>query len=211
MVQSRRPLEGGTAILPDTPHGTIKIGVAEDHPLSRRGLVQLLESTEDMEVVGQASDGDGAIELADGERGEPDVIVVDLRMPGVDGLEATRLLREGHPDVRVVILTANEDPEVASEAVPAGASAYVLKSAGGDEVLETLRMVTGGHAVFDRTALDGADRGQRVDLSVAITLSDRERDVLILFARGLPNRAIAERLGVSVETVKTHLSRLYRR
>lgn len=173
--------------------------------------MQLLESTEDMEVVGQASDGDGAIELADGERGEPDVIVVDLRMPGVDGLEATRRLREGHPDVRVVILTANEDPDVASEAVRAGASAYVLKSADGEEVLQTLRMVAGGHAVVDPTSLDGLDRGQRVDVSVAITLSDRERDVLTLLARGMPNRAIAERLGISVETVKTHLSRLYRR
>jgi DNA-binding NarL/FixJ family response regulator len=157
--------------------------------------------------VGQVDDGVGAIELADSADDKPDVMVLDLRMPGLDGLEATRRLRDAHPDVRVVILTANEDPDVEAAAVRAGASAYVPKSAAGEQVVRTVRMVARGHLVMDA-------HGSAPEPTVAaapITLSRREHEVLRLISRACSNREIATELGISVETVKTHLERLYRR
>lgn len=192
------------------PRRHIKVGIAEDHPLSRRGLVDLFESTDDIDVVGEVDDGEGALELADSTDETPDVIVVDLRMPRLDGLEATRRIRSTHPDIRVVILTANEDPAAMSEAVRAGASAYVLKTAEGEQVLETVRMVAQGHVVLDPVAW-GRAAERPVPLGAAVTLSARERDVLSLLSQGRTNREIARELGLSVETVKTHCERLYRR
>jgi DNA-binding NarL/FixJ family response regulator len=196
-------VEGEEALRPERP---IKVAIAEDHPLSRRGLVHLLDDTEDIDVIGVADDGLAAVELANAADDKPDVIVVDLRMPRLDGLETTRRIRDAHPDVRVVILTANEDPGTASQAVRAGASAYVLKSAEGHQVVETIRMVARGHLVMDAPGEERAPFG-----GAGTTLSPREQDVLELLSRARSNREIAAELGVSVETVKSHLERLYRR
>jgi DNA-binding NarL/FixJ family response regulator len=172
--------------------------------------VELIESTDDIVVAGEASDGEAAIHLADAGSGEPDVILIDVRMPGIDGLEATRQLTKLHPDVGVVILTAYDDPGSITEALRAGAKAFVLKTAEADEILETVRMVARGHVVFDSSvwsALGGADDAS----SENIKLSPREYEVLQLLSRGLGNREVAEELGVSIETVKTHIERLYKR
>jgi len=173
--------------------------------------VELIESTDDIVVFGEASDGESAIHLADTRSGEPDVILIDMRMPGIDGLEATRQLARLHPDVGVVILTAYDDPGSVREALRAGAKAFVLKTAEGEQILETVRMVARGHVVFDSSvwnalgeADDEADRGN-------LRLSPREYEVLELLSRGLGNREIAAELGVSIETVKTHIERLYKR
>jgi DNA-binding NarL/FixJ family response regulator len=188
----------------------IRVGVAEDHPLAREGLVQLLESAGDMVVVGEAADGEEAMELAGSEAGEPEVFLVDIRLPGIDGLEVTRRLSRQHPDVQVIILTAYEDPAYATEAVRAGAKAYVLKTAEGEEVLDTVRMVAHGHAVLDNSVWDaladeGKSRGERYGLT------RREMDVLRLLGRGYRNRQIAESLGLSPTTVKTHVARIFKR
>jgi len=188
----------------------IRVGVAEDHPLAREGLVQLLESAGDMVVVGEAADGQEAMELAGSEAGEPEVFLVDIRLPGIDGLEVTRRLSRQHPDVQVIILTAHEDPAYATEAVRAGAKAYVLKTAEGEEVLDTVRMVAHGHAVLDSSVWDalageGKSRGERYGLT------RREMDVLHLLGRGYRNRQIAESLGLSPTTVKTHVARIFKR
>lgn len=193
-----------------TPDKVIRVGVAEDHPLAREGLLQLLESAEDIVIVGEAADGQAALELADSEAGEPDIFLVDIRLPGIDGLEVTRRLSDEHPDVRVIILTAYEDPEYATEAVRAGAKAYVLKSAGGEEVLDTVRMVAHGHAVLDRRvwnalAEQGRSRGEQFGLTA------REMDVLRLLGEGYRNRQIAKSLGLSPTTVKTHVARIFKR
>jgi DNA-binding NarL/FixJ family response regulator len=186
------------------------VGVAEDHPLAREGLVQLLESAEDIVIVGEAADGEEALKLADSVTGEPDIFLVDIRLPGIDGLEVTRRLKDEHPDVRVIILTANEDPAYATEAMKAGAKAYVLKSAEGEEVLDTVRMVAHGHAVLDRRAWkalgeQGRSRGEQFGFTA------REMDVLRLLGKGYRNREIAESLGISPTTVKTHVARIFRR
>ena len=192
--------------------GPIKVGVAEDHPIARRGLIQLFESTDDIVVMGEASDGETAIELADAASGEPDVILIDVRMPGIGGIEATRRLALLHPDVGVVILTAYDDPLSVTEALRAGARAFVLKSAEGDEILETVRMVARGHVVFDSSVWSALGQEEEDEATNGkVQLSPREREVLILLSRGLANREISEELGVSIETVKTHIERLYKR
>jgi DNA-binding NarL/FixJ family response regulator len=193
-----------------TPDKVIRVGVAEDHPLAREGLVQLLESAEDIVIVGEAADGEEALELADSVGGEPDIFLVDINLPGIDGLEVTRRLSAEHPDVRVIILTANEDPAYATEAVKAGAKAYVLKSAEGEEVLDTVRMVAHGHAVLDRSAWNAlAEQGRPRDEQFGLTA--REMDVLRLLGKGYRNREIAELLGLSPTTVKTHIARIFKR
>ena len=189
----------------------IRVGVAEDHPIARRGLIQLFESTDDILVVGEASDGETAIELADAPSGEPDVILIDVRMPGIGGIEATRRLALLHPDVGVVILTAYDDPFSVTEALRAGARAFVLKSAEGDEILETVRMVARGHVVFDSSVWSALSQEEDEGTNGKVQLSPREREVLLLLSRGLANRDIGEELGVSIETVKTHIERLYKR
>lgn len=188
----------------------IRVGVAEDHPLARKGIVQLFESTDDIVVVGEAADGEEALELADSLAGEPDIFLVDIRLPGIDGLEVTRRLSRQHPEVRVIILTAYEDPAYATEAVRAGAKAYVLKTAEGEEVLDTVRMVAHGHAVLDSSVWDalaeeGKSRGEQYGLTA------REMDVLRLLGKGYRNRQIAESLGLSPTTVKTHVARIFKR
>ena len=188
----------------------IRVGVAEDHPLARQGIVELLNSADDMVVVGEAADGEEALELADSVAGEPDIFLVDIRLPGIDGLEVTRRLSHQHPDVRVIILTAYEDPAYATEAVRAGAKAYVLKTAEGEEVLDTVRMVAHGHAVLDIRWWDAlAEEGK--SLRERYGLTRRELDVLRLVAKGYSNREIAEKLGLSPNTVKTHVERMLKR
>lgn len=191
--------------------GPIRVGVAEDHPIARRGLIQLFESTDDIVVVGEASDGETAIELADAASGEPDVILIDVRMPGIGGIEATRRLALLHPDVGVVILTAYDDPLSVTEALRAGARAFVLKSAEGTEILETVRMVARGHVVFDSSVWSALGQEEEDEAKNGVQLSPREREVLLLLSRGLANREISDELGVSIETVKTHIERLYKR
>jgi len=193
-----------------TPIKMIRVGVAEDHPLAREGLVQLLESAEDMVIVGEAADGEEALELADSVAGEPDIFLVDIRLPGIDGLEVTRRLSDEHPDVRVIILTTNEDPEYATEAMKAGAKAYVLKSADGEEVLDTVRMVARGHAVLDRGVRD-APAEQRRARAEQFGLTAREMDVLRLLGKGYRTREIADSLGLSQTTVKTHVAGIFKR
>jgi len=193
-----------------TPDKVIRVGVAEDHPLAREGLVQLLESAEDIVIVGQAADGEEALELADSAAGEPDIFLVDIRLPGIDGLEVTRRLSDEHPDVRVIILTTNEDPAYATEAMKAGAKAYVLKSADGEEVLDTVRMVAHGHAVLDHGVWNALPE-QRRARAEQFGLTAREMDVLGLLGKGYRNREIAESLGLSQTTVKTHVARIFKR
>jgi DNA-binding NarL/FixJ family response regulator len=193
-----------------TPDKGIRVGVAEDHPLAREGLVQLLESAEDIVIVGEAADGEEALRVADSVAGEPDIFLVNIRLPGIDGLEVTRRLNDEHPDVRVIILTASEDPAYGTEAMRAGAKAYVLKSAQGEEVLDTVRMVSHGHAVLDRGVWNALAE-QRRSRGEQFGLTAREMDVLRLLGKGYRNRDIAESLGLSPTTVKTHVARIFKR
>jgi DNA-binding NarL/FixJ family response regulator len=208
LLRVHRTVTRGWRTVPSNP---IRVGIAEDHPIARRGLVELIESTDDIVVFGEASDGETAIHLADARSGEPDVILIDVRMPGIDGLEATRQLARLHPDVSVVILTAYDDPGSVTEALRAGAKAFVLKTAEGEEILETIRMVASGHVVFDSSAWSALGQADDEANRGSVQLSPREYEVLELLSHGLGNREVAADLGVSVETVKTHIEHLYKR
>ena len=183
----------------------ISVLLAEDHPVVRNGLVELLGSEPDIEIV--AAVGDGAAAVAALGDHDPDIVLLDLTMPEMDGIEATRMVLEQRPDTRVVILTASADREQMLRAVDAGALGYLLKDASPAELIEGIRAASRGESPLDpkvaRELL--ADRRE----TRAPQLTDREREVLALVGEGLPNKLIARRLEISEKTVKAHLTRVF--
>lgn len=171
--------------------------------------MDLLASEQDITVVGEASDGEGAVRIAHDD--EPDVMVVDLCIADVDAIEVTRRISSGRPSVSVVILTAQEDADFGSRAVQAGAKACVLKTAEDEELLQTLRMVAGGHTVLNADTLNGTEPPDPDTATSDAALTARELEVLRLVARGLTNRQIGTHLGLSRETIKTHVEKTFRR
>lgn len=184
----------------------IRVLLVDDHAVVRSGLEMLLATAEDIEVAGTAADGAEAVDVA--ARVRPDVILMDLSMPGVDGIEATRRIVAADPDAHVVVLTSFSDTRRILDALDAGAIGYLLKHAGPDEVLGAIRAAAAGGSPLDpkaARALLEAQRGRRP----AETLSPREREVLRLVARGLANKAIARRLEITERTVKAHLTNIF--
>jgi DNA-binding NarL/FixJ family response regulator len=182
----------------------IRVVVADDHPVVRSGIVALLQTAEDVEVVGEASSGEEAVDLALALG--PDVVLMDLRMPGINGDEATARILAARPQSRVLILTTYESDDSILTAIEAGASGYLLKAAPQEEILAGLRAVARGDvALAPRIA---ALLVQRVK-SPLPTLSPRETQVLTLVAAGKSNPAIATTLFVSEATVKTHLLHVF--
>jgi DNA-binding NarL/FixJ family response regulator len=161
-----------------------------------------------MEIVGLAADGSEAVALV--EQVVPDVIVMDLSMPVLDGIAATRAIARSHPDVRVLVLTSHSDRGRILDAFDAGASGYILKDADPEDLVRAVRSVHRGEAPVDPRAagvlLTRRDEQRPVD-----ELTDREREVLTLVAAGLPNKLIARRLAISEKTVKAHLTRVFQR
>jgi DNA-binding NarL/FixJ family response regulator len=185
----------------------IRVLLADDHGLVRDGLGRLLASTPDIEVVAAAADGGEAIRLAAEHR--PDVILMDLRMPGMDGSEATRRLLEDDPTTQVVILTSFSERDEILSALDAGAIGYLLKDAEPDELIRGVRAAAQGESPLAPKAAREllGSRGA----AAAPQLTDREREVLRLVARGLPNKLIARELGISEKTVKAHLTTIFQR
>jgi len=189
----------------------IKLAVVDDHAVVRSGLMMLLNTKDDMNVIGEASEGDEAIEMALEKR--PDVILMDLNMPhGKDGLTATKEIKEKLPEAAILILTMHDDEEYLFQAIHAGASGYILKSAPHEELMTAIRTVASGDAYLYPSAtkrlmgeyLDQLRSGsvkERPDL-----LSDREKEIVSLVAMGYSNKEIAEQLIISVKTVETHKS-----
>lgn len=191
-----------------TGRAAIRVVVADDHPVFRSGLRAMVEDAEDLEFVGEARDGQEALALC--RAAPPDVVLMDLRMPGTSGVAATAALAAELPAVRVLMLTMLEDDTSLVAALRAGARGYVLKGAAPDEILRAVRAVAAGQAIFDvgvagrLAGLVVAAGGQRPHPFPE--LSRRERDVLELVAAGLANTVIADRLGLSEKTVRNNVS-----
>jgi DNA-binding NarL/FixJ family response regulator len=186
----------------------IRVLVAEDHAVVRSGLLQLLGNVAEVEVVGAASDGEEAVALAAAER--PDVVLMDLEMPTLDGIEATRRIRAADESVNVVVLTAFSDRRRILDAIDAGAVGYLLKDAEPEELIRGLEAAARGESPLDpkaAQALVAARAAQGTDPE----LTPREREVLALLADGLPNKLIARRLEISEKTVKAHLTNIFHR
>jgi len=187
---------------------TITVVIADDHPVFRDGLRALIEATSDLDLVGEAADGTTAIDVA--AAGLPDVVVMDLQMPGLDGVEATRRLATLAPRCRVLVLTMFEDDASVFAAMRAGARGYLVKGADAAEIVGAIRAVAAGEAVFGAalaTRILGFFASPRAaGLLPFPDLTDREHEVLELIARGLSNDAIAARLGISPKTVRNGVS-----
>lgn len=191
----------------------IRVGVADDQALVRAGFVSLLDAEDDVTVVGEATDGAAAVELA--ERLRPDVLLMDIRMPGLDGIEATRRIA-ANPElggVHVVILTTFDLDEYIFEGLRAGASGFLVKDTDAAELIKAVRVAAGGEALLSpnvtrRLVAEFAARTRPPrKLSGIDELTPREREVVVLVANGLTNDEIATRIYVSASTVKTHATR----
>jgi DNA-binding NarL/FixJ family response regulator len=185
----------------------IRLLIADDHAVVRTGLEQLVATFDGVELVGAAGNGEDAVRLA-GER-RPDVVLMDIEMPGLDGIEATRRITADHPEVAIVVLTSFSDREQILRALDAGAVGYLLKDAEPDELERAVRAAARGEAPLDPRA-GRALLQARSGASPLDALSEREREVLQLVARGLPNKLIARELSISEKTVKTHLTSIFR-
>jgi DNA-binding NarL/FixJ family response regulator len=186
----------------------IRVLLADDHRLVRAGLAGLLGTAADIEVVGEAADGRQAVELS--LTTEPDVILMDLSMPVLDGIEATRQILDRSPSTRVIALTSFADQGKVSDMLASGAIGYLLKDSEPADLLAAVRSASAGGAPLDpRVAV--ALLPNRQPTSVADQLSSREREVLVLASQGLANKQIGRTLGIAERTVKAHLGNVFRR
>jgi DNA-binding NarL/FixJ family response regulator len=193
----------------------IRVAVADDQALVRSGFVVLLKSAPDVEVVGEAANGNEIVDLVRAE--QPDVVLMDIRMPEMDGLEATRVIVEGVPATRVLILTTFDLDEYVYGALRAGASGFLLKDTLPDDLLAAVRIVAEGEALLsprvtkrliEHFVEQGVPEAAAAPNPALDTLTDRENEVLQAVARGLSNAEIADELFMSHATAKTHVSRL---
>jgi len=182
--------------------GAIRVVLVDDHAVITDGLSTLLSRSHDIEIVGKAGGGRAGVALCADK--EPDVVLMDMAMPDMDGVEATRCILSNTPDTRVIFLTSYVNEEMVADAIAAGASGYLLKSIGGPELVETIRAVVNGRATLSREAL----QHMTPDIKLRPTLTERESDVLRGLAEGLTNRQIADNLELSNGTIRTYVSNI---
>ena len=191
----------------------ICILIADDHAMVRQGLSQICNAENDMKVVGEASDGQEAIQQT--LLSQPDVVVMDINMPNLDGVQATRRLTETNPELGVIIITMNRQDEYIFEAIKAGARAYLLKNANSDELLYAIRTVAAGEALLNPgIAMKMIAEFRRLQTNFGETdsltlLTDSELEILRLVAQGMSNKDISEKLGLAEKTVRNRLSAIF--
>lgn len=191
---------------------SLTVLIADDHPLFRKGMRSLLETMPDITLVGEAKSGREAVELALAH--QPDVVLMDLQMPDGSGLTATRELKKRSPNIRILVVTLFEDDDSIFTALRAGAHGYILKDADEEEMMRAIRSVGEGEAIFSPAIATRlmdyfAATSKQVPQEVFPELTEREREILTLIARGESNAAIAEQLTISLKTVRNHVSNIY--
>jgi len=190
----------------------IKILVADDHPVVRKGLQSCLARQDRLKIVGEASDGDEALKKT--RELSPDVVLMDISMPGMNGLAVTEVLRKEHPDVKVLVLSVHNNRDYIFRIIQAGAHGFISKEAPPDELLRAIESVHSGEPFFSPEIAKAAlnqlvSSGGKKDPFAQLT--SREREVLVLIAEGQSNKEIANRLGIGVRTIETHRERIMRR
>jgi DNA-binding NarL/FixJ family response regulator len=190
-----------------------RVLIADDHPLLREALCQVFSGQKDMEIVGQAGNGEEAIDLA--SQLKPDIVVMDIMMPKFDGLEASRQIKKLTPNTAILILTAYDDDNYVLGLLEAGATGYLMKSAKGQDLVEAVRAVRAGESVLHPKIIEKLLKQAMVKPVAAAEqkmkdlLSDREMEMLKLLATGMSNKEIAEKLCLSLRTVKAHMSNIF--
>jgi DNA-binding NarL/FixJ family response regulator len=186
----------------------MRVVIVDDHPITRQGLRAAFAIADGVEVVGEASSGEQAVSLVDETL--PDVVFMDVRMPGMNGLQATRAIRAQHPEVKVIVFSVDESRASVGEAIRAGVAGYLLKDVGADELERAARLALDGKAVIHpgltRTFLEEARMSPR---DSPAPLSYREVEILQRVAYGASTRQVAQELGISAHTVKTHMDRIF--
>ena len=189
-----------------TDSKSIRVLIVDDHGMVRRGLMTYLKNEADLQVVGEARDGREAVRLC--EQFQPDVILMDLVMPELDGIAATRLIRKQWPHVQVIALTSFGEKELVQNALQAGAISYLLKNVSGSDLAAAIRAACAGRSTLAAEAIEALIQPAVSESVPGLDLTSRERDVLALLVKGLTNPAIAERLSISRATVKVHISNI---
>lgn len=188
---------------------SVKVLIVDDDALIRDSLAILFKLEDDFEVVGTASNGKDAFEKCG--QGNPDIVLMDVRMPVMDGVLGTKLIKEHFKDIKVVILTTFKDDEYIMEAVKNGAEGYILKNQSSDSIIESLRTVASGNKVFERNVADALTtmlKEEKKKPDININLTEREMDILSLVAEGLSNKEISEKLFLSDGTVRNYVTNL---
>jgi DNA-binding NarL/FixJ family response regulator len=187
----------------------MRVLIVDDHPVTRDGLKTAFSDSDEIDVVGEAGSGEEAVKAV--EEHTPDIVFMDVRMPGMNGIQATRLIRERHPETRVILFTIDESRASLSEAIQAGVSGYLLKDANVDELINAAQNAMQGKAVIHPSLTQAfIEEVQLVDRpSGAAPLSPREVEILQKIAYGATTKEVADQLGISFHTVKTHLERIF--
>ena len=191
----------------------IRILIADDHPLLREALCKTLSDVEDMEVVGEAGDGEEAISLA--SQLKPDIVIMDIMMPKISGIEASKQIKNVAPNIAILVLTAYDDDNYVLGLLEAGAAGYLLKSARGQDLVGAIRAIQAGESVLHPHIIEKLLKramGKQVgNLEPKVTelISDREMEILMVLASGMSNKQIAEKLCLSLRTVKAHMSNIF--
>ncbi len=184
----------------------IKVLIVDDHNMVRRGLAVLLEDYDDLAVIGEANDGEMAMTFC--QQNKPDVVLMDMIMPRMDGITATRHIRTAHPSTQIIALTSFNDEDSVQNALKAGVVGYLMKNVSGDELAEAIRRAHVGQSTLAPEAAQVLIHATTRPPTIGHDLTERERDVLLLMIEGLNNREIGEKLVISSSTVKNHVSNI---